>query len=86
MSQCAEATGFTIARISSGDALVVKSRSVRLPAEQRIAHRTAHDGELETGGVEGLREGTDDGILGERAETGEAVGHVEHGFQRTGRP
>src|SRR5690606_18458887 len=50
------------------------------PAQDRVAHGTAYDGEFEARGGEGVREGGDDGMRGERAEAGEAFGHVEHGF------
>ena len=56
MSQCASATGATIARIWSGVASVVKSRSVTAPAEERVAHRTADERELVPGVGEALRE------------------------------
>ncbi len=71
-------------RISSGEAFVVKSRSWVVRSQQRVAHRAADDGQIEPGILERRREGADDRILGERTETGEAVSHVEHGFQRTG--
>ena len=46
MSQWASAMGFTIARISSGVASVVKSRSLVAATEERVAHRAADEGEL----------------------------------------
>ena len=54
MSQCASATASTIARISSGVASVVKSRSVTVAPEERVAHRPADQGELVPGGGEPL--------------------------------